>query len=97
MNDISYWRDNNPSMMQDNELTQCVNVSLPECKNEEHPHQVLTLEEQVKEIKKTVDQILAFMVKADNTMTVIATEIMPAVDEIMKSPMLKMLGVGKKK
>ena len=38
----------------------------------------------------------ATLVNADGTITKVAAEVMPTINELMQSPMLKMLGVGKK-
>lgn len=67
---------------------ECVNASLPECKFLEHPHELLTLEQKV-------NFIMTMMIKTDNAVTQIADQVKPALDDLMKSPILKMLGMKK--
>jgi hypothetical protein len=54
------------------------------------------LENQLKEIRETLDFIKATIVKADTTITSVAEQVMPTVTDLMNSPMLKMLGMKKK-
>lgn len=55
------------------------------------------IELDLKEIKETLQFIKDTMVNADATITKVASEVMPTINELVQSPMLKMLGVGKKK
>jgi prefoldin subunit 5 len=55
------------------------------------------LQAELDEIKATLNFIKDTIVKADTTITTVADQVMPTVNELMNSPMLKMLGVGKKK
>jgi hypothetical protein len=55
------------------------------------------MELELKDIKQTLDFIKETIVKADTTITKVAGEVMPTINELVQSPMLKMLGVGKKK
>lgn len=48
------------------------------------------------EIRKTLDFIEQTIVKADTTITKVAAEVMPTINQLMESPMIKMLA-GKKK
>jgi hypothetical protein len=55
------------------------------------------IEADLKEIKETLAFVKDTMVNADTTITKVAGEVMPTINELVNSPMLKMLGVGKKK
>jgi uncharacterized coiled-coil protein SlyX len=54
------------------------------------------LERQLKEIQEVLDFVKATIVKADTTITTVADQVMPTVNDLMNSPMLKMLGMKKK-
>lgn len=54
------------------------------------------ISEELKEIRKDLDFIKEHIVKADTTISAVAEQVMPTINELMKSPMLKMLGMGKK-
>lgn len=58
--------------------------------------QIQQLQNDVDEIKATLDFIKGTIVKADTTITKVASEVMPTINSLMESPMIKMLG-GKKK
>ncbi len=53
--------------------------------------------EELSDIKKTLEFVKETMVKADGTITKVAAEVMPTLNSLMESPMLKMLTGGKKK
>lgn len=59
--------------------------------------QLTHIESELAEIRKDLTFIRDHIVKADATISLVAEQVMPTIDELMKSPMLKMLGVGKKK
>lgn len=50
-----------------------------------------TLEIELREIKTTLEFIKDTIVNADRTISKVANEVMPTLDGLMKSPMLKML------
>lgn len=54
------------------------------------------LESDIAEIKETLAFIKDTLVNADTTITRVAADVMPTIEEVMRSPMLKMLGVKKK-
>lgn len=58
---------------------------------------IAAIESDLNDIKETLDFIKATIVKADTTITTVAEQVMPTVNELINSPMLKMLGMGKKK
>jgi hypothetical protein len=53
------------------------------------------IENDLKEIKETLEFVKATIVKADTTITNVADQVMPTVNDLMKSPLLKMLGMKK--
>jgi len=53
------------------------------------------IELELMEIKVTLDFVRETIVKADATIATVAAEIMPTVQDIMKSPLIKMLGMKK--
>ncbi len=55
------------------------------------------IELQLGEMEETLAFIKETMVKADGTITKVAAEVMPTLNSVMESPMLKMLTGGKKK
>jgi Ni,Fe-hydrogenase I large subunit len=64
----------------------------------------MTIEEQLDDLTAklaVMAEDMAFIkeqiVKSAETIDKVGKEVMPTIDELMKSPMLKMLGVGKKK
>lgn len=65
--------------------------------DEEIHNRIMALESDLSEIKETLTFIKDTIVNADTTITKVAAEVMPTINELMQSPMLKMLGVGKKK
>jgi hypothetical protein len=82
----------------------CVNASLDECAGREHPHEaydneveerLAIIDRELNEIKDTLAFIRDTIVKADTTITTVATQVMPTIEEVMKSPIMKMFG-GKK-
>jgi hypothetical protein len=54
------------------------------------------LQKELTEIRETLEFIKTTMVNADTTITKVAAEVMPTINSLMESPMIKMLG-GKKK
>jgi hypothetical protein len=56
---------------------------------------IAALESQLEDIRETLSFIKDTIVKADATITAVAEQVMPTVNELMQHPMLKML-VGKK-
>ena len=65
--------------------------------DEELHNRIMALEADMAEIKNTLDSIKEVLVKADDTITKVAAEVMPTINGLMESPMLKMLTGGKKK
>jgi hypothetical protein len=57
---------------------------------------IADIEKDLAEIKVTLAEVLEYMVKADKTISTIADQVMPTIDQLTKSPMLKMLGVKTK-
>lgn len=58
---------------------------------------IKNIEIQLNDIKDTLAFIEATIVKADTTITTVAAEVMPTINSLMESPMLKMfLPKGKK-
>jgi len=55
-----------------------------------------SIESDLKEIKETLDFIKATIVQADSTITKVAADVMPTLNQVMTSPMLRMLTGGKK-
>jgi hypothetical protein len=51
---------------------------------------------ELQEIKETLTFIKTTMVNADTTISKVAAEVMPTINGLMESPMIKMLG-GRKK
>lgn len=54
------------------------------------------IEDDLHEIKGTIDFIRDTVVKADTAITTIAAEVKPTLDSLMEHPMLKMFFGGKK-
>jgi hypothetical protein len=57
---------------------------------------ITAIETDLREIKETLEFVKETIVKADTTITKVAADVMPTINSLMESPMLKMLG-GKKK
>ena len=57
---------------------------------------ITSIENDLAEIKSTLESSKTVLVKADDTITKVAGEVMPAIQGVIDSPMLKMF-VGKKK
>jgi len=55
------------------------------------------LEAQLAEMQKTLEDIQQVLVNADATITKISDEVKPTLDQVLASPMLRMLTGGKKK
>lgn len=55
------------------------------------------MQRQLDEIKVTLDFIKDTIVRADSTIDKVAAEVMPTLNQVMESPMLRMLTGGKKK
>lgn len=55
------------------------------------------IEGELAEIKESLAFIKDTMIRADTTIAKVAEQVMPTLDELMKSPMLRMLTGGKKK
>jgi len=58
---------------------------------------ITVIEENLIEMRETLDFIKATIVKADTTITTVAEQVMPTVNQLMASPVVKMLGMGKNK
>ena len=58
---------------------------------------ITTMEMQLAEIQKDLTNVKEVLVKADETITKVAAEVMPTINGLLESPMLKMLTGGKKK
>lgn len=54
------------------------------------------IESQLMEIRETLDFVKTTIVRADETITKVAAEVMPTLDKVMQSPMLRMLTGGKR-
>lgn len=54
-----------------------------------------SIERELSEIKATLDFIRDTIVKADTTITTVAEQVMPTVNSLLDSPMVKMLGLKK--
>lgn len=63
---------------------------------EEMETRILDIQADLTEMKETLAFIKSTMVNADTTITKVAAEVMPTINSLMESPMLKMLG-GKRK
>jgi hypothetical protein len=59
--------------------------------------QLVAIQGDLDEIKATLGVILEYIVKADSAITNIGDQVNPMLKELESSPMLKMLGIGKKK
>ncbi len=57
---------------------------------------IARIERDLESIKETLEFIKSTMVNADTTITKVAAEVMPTINGLMESPMIKMLG-GKKR
>ncbi len=82
----------------DNDAFYCVNASLPECKHLRHPHiadPIVRIDTELKEIRATLDLVKETMLRADAAIANIAGQVMPTIEELSKSPLLKMLGMKK--
>jgi prefoldin subunit 5 len=62
----------------------------------EYESAIVDIEKDLDEIKSTLAEVREYMVKADKTISTIADQVMPTIDQLTKSPMLKMLGVKTK-
>lgn len=60
-------------------------------------NRIAVLESDIAEIKETLAFIKNTLIKADTTIAKVAAEVMPTINGLMESPMLKMLSGGKKK
>jgi hypothetical protein len=58
---------------------------------------ITAIEEDLTEIKSMLSSIKATLVSADDTIKKVAAEVMPTLNQVMESPMLRMLTGGKKK
>lgn len=56
-------------------------------------NKIESLQQDLDEIRGLLHFIKDTIVKADTTITTVATQVMPTVDALMKSPIVKMLGV----
>jgi hypothetical protein len=54
------------------------------------------IEQELKEIRLMLDNIGQTLVTADTTIQKVAAEVMPTLNQVMESPMLRMLTGGKK-
>lgn len=64
--------------------------------DEELHNRIMALEEDLQEIKGTLEFIKDTMLRADSTIAKVAEQVMPTLNEVMQSPMLRMLTGGKK-
>lgn len=55
--------------------------------------QIELIKEQHKLIRSDLDFIKEHIVKADETIQMVSKEVMPTIDSLMKSPLIKMLGM----
>lgn len=58
---------------------------------------IVRLENEHKELKETLEFIKETMLRADTTIATVAEQVMPTINGLMESPMLKMLGMKKGK
>ena len=58
--------------------------------------QLAALEAELKDIKVTLAFIEEQIVKSSNVIDKVSAEVMPTINSLMESPMLKMLGMRKK-
>lgn len=58
---------------------------------------IRSIEYQLEEIGKTLEFIKNTIVRADSTIDKVAAEVMPTLNQVLESPMLRMLTGGKKK
>ncbi len=56
---------------------------------------VIQLTDRVMTLENTTQEILGLIRKADETISKIAVQVMPTIEDLMKSPLLKMLWVKK--
>lgn len=57
--------------------------------------QLFEIGQQLAEIRAELNFIRDTIVKADTTISTVASQVMPTVNDLMKSPLLKMLGMKK--
>ncbi len=57
--------------------------------------QLESLTQEIAEIKETLDFIRETIVKADTTISTVAEQVMPTVNSLLESPMVRMLGLKK--
>jgi arsenate reductase-like glutaredoxin family protein len=79
----------------DSKMTPATNDDLMQQIVEMHDDIVRLNNEHV-EMRETLNFIKETLVKADTTITKVAAEVMPTINQLMESPMIKMLG-GKKR
>lgn len=53
------------------------------------------IEQDLNEIRETLNLVKETMLRADTAIANIAAQVMPTIEELSKSPLLKMLGVRK--
>lgn len=53
------------------------------------------IESRLTRLESKVDKIMDLIAKADSTISKIAEQVMPTIEDLMKSPLLKMLGMKK--
>lgn len=56
---------------------------------------IAVIEKQLDEIREMLTGIQETLVKADTTITSVAAQVMPTIEDLMQSPILKMLGMKK--
>ena len=61
----------------------------------DHDEVMMSVEDRLSLIETQLATVIEILTKADNTITKVAAEVMPTVNQLMASPLLKMLG-GKK-
>lgn len=59
--------------------------------------QLTSMQLQLDEIKETLDFIKETIVRADTTIEKVAAEVTPTLNQVLESPLLRMLTGGKKK
>jgi uncharacterized protein (DUF885 family) len=60
-------------------------------RDEHMAERIADIENELRIIREQLDAISQTLIKADTTITKVAAEVMPTLDGLMKSPMLKML------
>lgn len=72
-------------------ISQTADVNAIAEHNERVERKIFELETQLKEIKETLAAIKQTLVNTEGIVQKVAAEVMPTIDSLVKSPMLKML------